>query len=86
MDPPNEMISWYTIYVTRVERGNAVIIYTSTDTQFDIPNGSLDPYELVLVSVSASYSAGEGARSPGVRGRTREERKSLQQECDPSLS
>ena len=54
-----------------------MVIYTSTNTQllqFDITN--LDPYELVEVSVSASNSAGEGPRSPGVRGRTREERKS----------
>ena len=51
-----------------------MVNYTSTNTQllqFDIPN--LDPYELVEVSVSASNSAGEGPRSPGVRGRTREE-------------
>ena len=56
--------------------GNALLSYTSTDTQFVIPSIDLDPYELVLVSVSASNSAGEGARSPSVRERTREERKS----------
>ena len=53
-----------------------MVNYTSTNTQllqFDVPN--LDPYELVDVSVSASNSAGEGPRSPEVRGRTREERK-----------
>ena len=50
-----------------------MVNYTSTNTQFDIPN--LDPYELVEVSVSASNSAGGGPSSPGVRGRTREERK-----------
>ena len=53
-----------------------MVNYTSTNTrllQFDVPN--LDPYELVEVSVSASNSAGEGASSTGVRGRTREERK-----------
>ena len=53
-----------------------MVNYTSTDTQllqFDVPN--LDPYERVEVSVSVSNSAGEGPRSPGVRGRTREERK-----------
>jgi len=76
VDPPNELISTYTIYVTRVEKGNTLLNYTSTITQFDIPSGDLDPYELVSVSVSASNSAGEGARSLGVRGRTREERKS----------
>ena len=72
-DPPDGLVSNYSIYVTRLERGNTVVNYTSTDTQllqFDIPN--LDPYELVEVSVSASNSAGEGPRSPGVRGRTRE--------------
>ena len=79
IDPPNGLISMYTIHVTRVERGNTLLTYTSTNTQFDIPSGALDPYELVLVSVSASNSGGEGARSLGVRGRTREERKSLQQ-------
>jgi len=84
-DPPNGLISNHTIYVTRVEKENMLLKYTSTDTQFVIPSGALDPYELVSVSVSASNSAGEGARSPGVRGRTREKRKSLQQECDPSL-
>ena len=78
-DPPNGVISTYTIYVTRVERGNTLLTYTSANTQIDIPSGALDPYELVLVSVSASNSAGEGARSPGVRGRTREECKSSQQ-------
>ena len=76
IDPPDGLVSNYTIYVTRLERGSTVVNYTSTDTQllqFDIPN--LDPYELVEVSVSASNSAGEGPSSPGVRGRTREERK-----------
>jgi len=75
-DPPNGVISNYTIYVTRVEMGNASLSYTSTNTRFDIPSGDLDPYELVLVSVSANNSAGEGARSLSVRERTREERKS----------
>ena len=51
-----------------------MVNYTSTNTQFDILN--LDPYELVEVRVSASNRAGGGPRSPGVRGRTREERKS----------
>ena len=76
IDPPDGLVSNYTIYVTRLERGNTVVNFTSTNTQllqFDIPN--LDPHELVEVSVSASNSAGEGPRSPGVRGRTREERK-----------
>ena len=53
-----------------------MVSYTLTNTQllqFDILN--LDPYELVEVNVSASNSAGEGPKSPGVRGRTREERK-----------
>ena len=70
----NGIVTNYTIYVTRLERGSTVVNYTSTDTQllqFDVPN--LDPYELVEVSVSASNSAGEGPRSLGVRGRTREE-------------
>jgi len=79
VDPPNGVIPTYTIYVTRVERGSMMLTYTSTNTQFDIPSGDLDPYELVLVSVSANNSAGEGARSLPVRGRTREERKSSQQ-------
>ena len=76
IDPPEGLVSNYTIYVTRLERGNTVVNYTSTDTQllqFDVHN--LDPFELVEVSVSATNSAGEGPRSPGVRGRTREERK-----------
>ena len=76
IDPPDGRVSNYTIYVTRLERGSAVVNYTTTDSrllQFDIPN--LGPYELVEVSVSASNSAGEGPRSPGVRGRTREESK-----------
>ena len=76
IDPPDGLVSNYTIYVTRLERGSTVVNYTSTNTQllqFDVPN--LDPYELVEVSVSASNSAGEGPSSPGVRGRTREERK-----------
>ena len=51
-----------------------MVNYTSTNTQFDVPN--LDPYELVEVSVSASNSAGDGPRSLGVRGPTREECKS----------
>ena len=53
-----------------------MVNYTSTNTrllQFDVPN--LDPYELVVVNVSASNSAGEGPRSLGVNGTTREERK-----------
>ena len=59
-----------------------MVNYTTTDTQllqFDVPN--LDPYELVEVSVSASNSAGEGPSSPGVRGRTREERKLRKDYC-----
>ena len=76
IDPPDGLVSNYIIYVTRLERGNTVVNYTSTDTQllqFDVLN--LDPYELVEVTVSASNSAGEGPSGPGVRGRTREERK-----------
>ena len=73
------------VWLTRVERENSLLAYTSTNTEFDIPSGDLDPFELVSVSVSASNSAGEGARSPGVRGRTREERKSDCIKCDPSL-
>ena len=82
IDPPDGLVSNYTIYVTRLERGNTVVNYTSTNTQllqFDIPN--LDPYELVEVSVSASNSAGEGPSSTGVRGRTREERKLRNASC-----
>ena len=88
IDPPNGVISHYTIYVTRLERGNTVLTNTSMNTQFDIPEGALIPYELVSVNVSASNSAGEGARSLGVRGRTREQRKStiMQQEWDPVLA
>ena len=73
IDPPDGIVTNYTIYVTRLERGNTVINYTSTDTQFDVPN--LDPYELVEVSVSASNRAGEGPRSLEINGTTREERK-----------
>ena len=74
IDPPDGLVSNYTIYVTRLERGNTVVNYTSRDTQllqFDVPN--LDPYELVEVSVSASNSAGEGPRSLEINGTTREE-------------
>jgi len=85
-DPSNGVISLYTIYVTRLERGNTVLTNTSMNTQFDIPEGALDPYELVSVNVSASNSAGEGARSPGVRGRTREQRKSSTILWDPVLA
>ena len=76
IDPADGLVSNYTIYVTRLERGSTVVSYTSANTQllqFDVPN--LDSHELVEVSVSASNSAGESPRSPGVRGRTREERK-----------
>ena len=81
IDPSNVLVSSYTIYVTRLEMGNITFTYTTINTQFDIPSVDLDAGELVLVHVSASTSAGEGARSPGVRERTREERKSSQQEC-----
>ena len=73
IDPPDGLVSNYTIYVTRLERESTVANYTSTDTQllqFDVPN--LDPFELVEVSVLASNSAGGGPSSPGVRGRTRD--------------
>ena len=90
IDPPNGVMLTYTIYVTRLDVGNATFTYTSTNTQLNIPSDDLDPSDLdagvqVLVHVSASTSAGEGARSPGVIGRTREERKSSQQECDPII-
>ena len=74
IDPLDGLVSNYTIFVTRLERGNTVVNYTSTNTQllqYDVPN--LDPYELVEVIVTASNSAGEGPWSVGVRGRTREE-------------
>ena len=82
IDPPDGLVSNYTIYVTRLESGRTVVNYISTDTQllqFDVPN--LDPYELVEVNISASNRAGEGPRSPGVRGRTREERKLRNTSC-----
>ena len=86
IDPPSELISYYTVYVTRLDVGNTVLTYTSTNTQLNIPSDDLDPSDLdagerVLVRISASNSAGEGARSPGVIGRTREERKTSQQKC-----
>ena len=89
IDPPNGVMLTYTIYVTRLDMGNATLNYTSTNTQLNIPSDDLDPSDLdageqVLVRISASNSAGEGARSLGVRERTREERKTSQQECDPS--
>ena len=76
IDPPDGLVLSYTTYVTRLEKGSTMVTHTSTDTQllqFDIPN--LDPYELVEVNISASNREGEGPRSPGVRGSTREERK-----------
>ena len=90
IDPQSELISNYTVYVTRLDVGNTTLNYTSINTQLNIPSNDLDPSDLdageqVLVHVSASNSAGEGARSPGVMGRTREERKTSQQECDHSL-
>ena len=89
IDPPNGVMLTYTIYVTRLDVGNTTLIYTSIITQLNIPSDDLDPGDLdagerVLVHVSASNSAGEGARSPGVRERTREERKSSQHECETS--
>ena len=74
IDPPDGVVTNYTVYVTRLERGRTVINYTFIVTQllqFDVPN--LDPYELVVVNVSASNSAGEGPRSFAVNGTTREE-------------
>ena len=90
IDPPSELISNYTIYVTRLDVGNTTLTYTSTNTQLDIPSddrnaSDLDAGERALVRISASNSAGEGAMSPEVVLRTREERKSSWQECDPSL-
>ena len=89
IDPPNGVMLTYTIYVTRLDVGNTTLIYTSTNTQLNISSDDLDPGDLdageqVLVHISASNSAGEGARSPGVIGRTREERKSSQHECETS--
>ena len=63
-------ITHFTVYVD----SNAVV-NTANGTVMSYIIRNLVPYQLVTVQVSASTSAGEGARSEAVDGRSSEARK-----------
>ena len=63
-------ITHFTVYVDNTAVGN---IANGTVLNYIISN--LTPFQLVMVEVSASTSAGEGARSAAMSGRSSEARK-----------
>ena len=71
---PNGVITSYTIYVNYTDGSPVEIIQSrSSTTSYVVTN--LQPYQLILVEISASTSAGEGPRSVPVSGRSTEEGK-----------
>ena len=63
-------ITLFTVYVD-----NNAVDSTADGTVLSYVIGNLAPFQLVMVEVSASTSAGEGARSAPVDGRSSEARK-----------
>ena len=60
-------ITLFTVYVD-----NSAVENTANGTVLSYVIRNLDPFQLVMVQVSASTSAGEGARSEAVDGRSSE--------------
>ena len=71
---PNGEIIRYTVYVNYTN-GSSTIPIDSEGIQRNITLGSLQPYQLIEVQVSAYTSAGEGPKSMSVTGRSSEEGK-----------
>ena len=71
---PNGIITSYAIYVNYTDGSPVESIQSrSSSTSYIVTN--LQPYQFIVVEVSASTSAGEGPRSEPVSGRSTEEGK-----------
>ena len=69
---PNGVITSYTIYINYTDGTPTEIIQSrSSTTSYTVSN--LQPYQLIIVEISASTSAGEGPKSGSVFGRSTEE-------------
>ena len=67
---PNGIINHYTLYFME---GSPTDTKTTTDASTSYTVEDLQPYQLVVVQVSASTSAGEGPKSIASEGRASEE-------------
>ena len=71
---PNGVIISYTLYVNYTDGSPVEIIQSrSSTTSYVVTN--LQPYQLIIVEISANTSAGEGPKSEPVSGRSTEEGK-----------
>ena len=69
--PPNGIITSYSLYVNYSDGSPiAVIRSDASTTNYTITN--LQPYQLVIVQISASTAAGEGPLGEPAMGRARE--------------
>ena len=73
---PNGVITHYTIYVDYADGSSIAALYTDNATTIYVLAG-LEPYQLVIVYVSASTAIGEGPKSEAAEGRSSEIRKLL---------
>ena len=71
---PNGVIASYTIYVNYTDGSPIESIQSRSSSATHVVT-NLQPYQLIVVEVSASTSAGEGPRSEPVSGRSTEEGK-----------
>ncbi len=69
---PNGIITQYTLYVNYLDSSPLVTFTTSNAVTEYILSG-LEPYQLVVVQVSASTAVGEGPKSNATERRTNEE-------------
>ena len=71
--PLQRIVSDYTVYITRMNGSEMSEVTTGRVSEYTVT--SLNPFELVMMQVSANNDGGEGPRSEGVEGRTNEARK-----------
>ena len=69
---PNGIITSYTIYVNHTD-GSPVEIMPSGSSMTSYTVTNLQPYQLIIVQISASTLAGEGPKSEPASGRSTEE-------------
>ena len=71
---PNGVIISYTLYVNYTDGSPVEIIQSrSSKTSYVVTN--LQPYQIIIVEISANTSVGEGPKSEPVSGRSTEEGK-----------
>ena len=69
---PNGIITSYTIYINHTDGSPVEIMWSgSSTTSYIVTN--LQPYQLIIVKISASTLAGEGPKSESASGRSTEE-------------